>query len=75
MHDGKMYLVTIHVSLIQFQPRFLLWTTINSFNNSAWEGPTAIPNPNLKIDPDLFWDGDGTLYVASSGLFFQKVDL
>ncbi|KAL3470378.1 glycosyl hydrolase [Aspergillus californicus] len=73
-HRGKMYLVTLYISLTQAKLQFLLWTTTNPFDNAAWEGPVAIPNPTFKIDPDLFWDGDD-LYIASSGLFLQQVDL
>ncbi|KAH7111199.1 glycosyl hydrolase [Dactylonectria macrodidyma] len=75
MHKGTMYLITLYVSLTQFKPVFLLFTTTNPFDDAAWTGPITVPNPGYKIDPDIFWDDDGSTYVASSGLYLQKVDL
>ncbi|KAL4804418.1 glycosyl hydrolase [Aspergillus unguis] len=74
MHEGEMYIVTAYIG-DDNPPQYLLWTTTDPFSDDAWTGPVTIPNPSSAIDPDLFWDDDGSLYVASSGLYLQQVDL
>ncbi|RSL42118.1 hypothetical protein CEP54_015598, partial [Fusarium duplospermum] len=35
MHNGKMYFITLYISLTDLLPEFPLWSTINPFDNSA----------------------------------------
>jgi beta-xylosidase len=55
--------------------RWLLFTTENPFSSAAWSDPVVFIQGVEDIDPDLFWDDDGTLWVASAGIRLQKVDV
>lgn len=51
----------------------VLFKTRDPFNDAAWSDP-VIFSPK-KIDPDLFWDDDDTLYVATQGIILQKLNM
>lgn len=51
----------------------VLFRSKDPFNDSAWSDPLLF-YPN-KIDPDIFWDDDGTVYVSTQGIVMQKLDL
>ncbi|PLB55779.1 xylosidase : arabinofuranosidase [Aspergillus steynii IBT 23096] len=71
-HGGKFYLV---VSFLGPETIGLVFTSTNPFDDNSWSEP--IQFPVLGIDPDLFWDDDGTLYVTSSdnGIRSYSLDL
>lgn len=51
----------------------LIFKSTDPYNDNAWSDP--IRHVTQFIDPDIFWDEDGTTYVATAGTFLQTVDL
>jgi beta-xylosidase len=51
----------------------VLFKTTDPFDESKWSDPLLF-YPD-KIDPDLFWDDDGKLYVATQSVILQELDL
>lgn len=73
--NGTLYLITVYISYASWNPQIILFTSNDPFSDNSWSNPIHIPNPNLAIDPDIFWDDDGKIYVALSGEILQSVDL
>lgn len=51
----------------------MLFRASDPFEDESWSDP-LIFHPN-KIDPDLFWDDDGTVYISTQGIVTQTLDL
>ncbi|MHA7964866.1 glycoside hydrolase family 43 protein [Paenibacillus sp. CAU 1782] len=69
-HDGRFYMTTTNVS---GGGNFFVWTA-DPFGK--WSNPLFIDHPG--IDPDLFFDRDGTVYYTTSydqAIYQSKVDL
>lgn len=50
-----------------------MFKTTDPYRDSAWSDPVQF---NAKyIDPDAFWDDDGTAYVATAGTNLQTINL
>ncbi|KAK4623772.1 Non-reducing end alpha-L-arabinofuranosidase BoGH43B [Fulvia fulva] len=47
--------------------------TTDPFENAAWSDPVIYNSSS--IDPDLFWDDDGKVYLTSAGIIQQEIDL
>ncbi|EAW14167.1 xylosidase : arabinofuranosidase [Aspergillus clavatus NRRL 1] len=60
-HDGIFYLI---VSYLGPQTKSLLFTLSDPFSGAAWCEPLVFSVRG--IDPELFWDDDGTVYVTSA---------
>lgn len=75
--DGVFYLITGYVSWIDgWGPKLLLFTTTDPYDDAAWSDPLHIENPANDIDPDLFWDYDGKLYMSvAAGIYISEIDL
>ncbi|EME82017.1 glycoside hydrolase family 43 protein [Pseudocercospora fijiensis CIRAD86] len=70
-HAGKFYLTCAYLS-----SKLLYGTTFVSpdpYNNSAWSDP--IQWSATSIDPDLFWDDDGTVHLITAGIRIAQLDL
>lgn len=76
-HDGLFYLITSYVSWYEgWGPKILLFTTKDPYDDDAWSDPIHFENPENEIDPDLFWDDDGKVYMSvARGIFIHEVDL
>ncbi|KAH6720670.1 glycosyl hydrolase [Leptodontidium sp. MPI-SDFR-AT-0119] len=75
-HKGTFYLITSYVSLTKWQPKLLLFTTTNPYDDTAWSDPVHVENPANDIDPDIFWDDDGKTYMAlASGIYISEIDV
>ncbi|KAM6507174.1 hypothetical protein FALCPG4_018556 [Fusarium falciforme] len=72
-HNGTFYIITIYNNQIQSKNTGLIFWTTDPFSNAAWSDP--IRYDAEFIDPDIFWDDDGTAYIASAGTYLQTVDL
>ncbi|PYI03272.1 xylosidase : arabinofuranosidase [Aspergillus sclerotiicarbonarius CBS 121057] len=59
--SGTFYLI---VSFLGPDPQGLLFTTTDPYHDSAWSDPLVFDVQG--IDPDIFWDDDGTVYVTSA---------
>ncbi|KAM7214911.1 Glycosyl hydrolase, five-bladed beta-propellor domain containing protein [Rhypophila decipiens] len=51
----------------------VLFRSKNPYSDKDWSDPLRF-RPT-KIDPDLFWDDDGKVYVATQGIILQELDL
>jgi beta-xylosidase len=77
-HEGILYLITLHADWLCptcWKKEFIIFKTADPYDDAAWIGPISIDTKALAIDPDLFWDDDGQVYVAASGIQLQSVDL
>ncbi|RAO67419.1 uncharacterized protein BHQ10_003431 [Talaromyces amestolkiae] len=73
--NGKFYLVTSYASTY---PSFkvvsgFLFTSTNVYSDDSWTDPVRFAIRD--IDPDLFWDDDGTAYISRAGIVQQTIDL
>ena len=60
-HDGKFYAMVAYTPEIPFVVTGFIFTTTDPYDSSAWSDPLVFPL--LDIDPNLFWDDDGTTYL------------
>jgi hypothetical protein len=51
----------------------LIFKTADPFDEASWSDPVVFKTG--VIDPDLFWDDDGTVYIAQAGVVLQSIDL
>ncbi|KAK3197516.1 hypothetical protein GRF29_216g440421, partial [Pseudopithomyces chartarum] len=73
--DGTFYLITSYINQRKWDPKLILFTTKDPFKD-GWHGPIRLQNPGHDIDPDLFWDQDGTPYVSvAAGISITPMDL
>ncbi|PVH79104.1 glycoside hydrolase family 43 protein, partial [Cadophora sp. DSE1049] len=73
-HQGTFCMINIYRNNI-LQPNNVMMTfnSTDPYNNSAWSDP--VRHVTQTIDPDIFWDDDGAVYVATGGTFLQILDL
>ncbi|RMZ43285.1 hypothetical protein AFCA_009291 [Aspergillus flavus] len=60
-HDGTFYLI---VSFLGPEIKGLVFTSSDPYSDAAWSEPLEFSVRG--IDPDIFWDDDGTVYVTSA---------
>jgi len=51
----------------------VLFRTTTPYNESSWSSAVTFDAP--KIDPDLFWDDDGKVYVATHSVVIQEMNI
>jgi len=51
----------------------VLFRTTNPYSEATWSNAVFFDAP--KIDPDLFWDDDGKVWVATHSVVIQEFDL
>lgn len=74
--DGVFYLITSYVQFANWGPKIILFTTTDPYDEAAWSQPITIENPAKDIDPDLFWDYDGKLYMSvAAGIYISEIDI
>ncbi|KAF7944366.1 hypothetical protein EAE96_010763 [Botrytis aclada] len=61
-HQGNFYIITMYRNNVQDQGTILVFKTTDPYSDSAWSDP--IRHINRSIDPDIFWDQDGTTYTV-----------
>ncbi|KAK7413581.1 hypothetical protein QQX98_007516 [Neonectria punicea] len=71
-HDGKFYVICEYLGTTGGIIG-VLFKTEDLFDDAKWSDP-VIFRPN-HIDPDLFWDDDGKVYMATHGVTLQELDL
>src|SRR5690606_13024648 len=70
--DGKFYLICEY--LRGEDPIVgVVFSSTDPFSDEAWSDPVTF-TPS-RIDPDLFWDDDGKVWVATQGIILQELDL
>ncbi|RDW65178.1 hypothetical protein BP5796_09870 [Coleophoma crateriformis] len=72
-HDGMFYAIVAYTPQSPFVVTGFLFTTTDPYDDSAWSDPLVFPL--IDIDPNLFWDDDGTTYLQFSGIHQQTIDL
>ncbi|KAK2803196.1 hypothetical protein FQN50_007063 [Emmonsiellopsis sp. PD_5] len=77
--NGTFYLITAYVAFAEWEPKILLFTTTDPFDDAAWSDPLHVENPANDIDPDIFWDDDdddGKVYMAiAAGIYISEIDV
>ncbi|KAJ0384006.1 hypothetical protein COL922a_009267 [Colletotrichum nupharicola] len=66
-HNGTFYLISTWASAELGGPRFVMFTTTNPYDDLAWSNAIWPQTPGYTIDPDIFFDDDGSVVVASAG--------
>jgi beta-xylosidase len=72
-HQGTFYVICEYLGTTTNQTSGVLFKTTNPFDDKAWSDPVKFIAS--KIDPDLFWDDDGKVYVATQGIIVQEMDI
>lgn len=74
-HEGVFYLITSYIDSEEDAPLLLLFNTTDPYS-STWSDPVIVENPGKDIDPDLFWDDDGKVYMAvAAGIYVSEIDI
>ncbi|PVH83907.1 glycoside hydrolase family 43 protein [Cadophora sp. DSE1049] len=74
-HDDMFYLITSYISFAKWEPKLLLFTTSDPYDDAAWSDPVHVENPANDIDPDIFWDDDGKTYMAiAAGIYISEIN-
>ncbi|KAF9870753.1 xylosidase arabinofuranosidase [Colletotrichum karsti] len=66
-HNGTFYLISTWASEELGGPRFVMFTSRDPFDDLAWSDAIWPRTPGYTIDPDIFFDDDGSVVVASAG--------
>lgn len=75
-HDGLFYMTCVYAGVnTTSQINGTIFTTPDPFDDEAWSVPFVWEAPYRTIDPDLFFDDDGTTYLTWSGVQQQTIDL
>jgi beta-xylosidase len=72
-HNGKFYAIVSYTPLSPWSVTGFIFTTTDPYDDNAWSDPLVFPLGD--IDPNLFWDDDGTTYIQFSGIHQQTIDL
>ncbi|KAJ4989904.1 xylosidase : arabinofuranosidase [Stagonosporopsis vannaccii] len=73
--EGTLYLITSYIQWNDWAPKILLFTTKDPFTDD-WSDPVVIENPANDIDPDIFWDDDGKIYMAvAAGIWISEINI
>ncbi|RMZ73213.1 xylosidase : arabinofuranosidase [Pyrenophora seminiperda CCB06] len=66
-HKGRFYLISAWINTDIPNPRFVLNTATDPFDDASWGDLMLIEPSSRTIDPDIFFEDDGSIVVASSG--------
>jgi len=70
-HQGTFYVICEYLGSGKLAG--VLFKTTNPFADNAWSDPVRFQAG--KIDPDLFWNDDGKVYVATQGIILQEMNI
>jgi beta-xylosidase len=70
-HRGIFYVICEYLGSGQLAG--VLFKSTDPFDDSSWSDPVKFEAG--KIDPDLFWDDDGKVYVATQGIIIQEMNI
>ncbi|KAF1940359.1 hypothetical protein EJ02DRAFT_494937 [Clathrospora elynae] len=71
-HDDTFYVICEYLN-VPGTKAGVLFQTKDVFDDAAWSSAVNFDPP--RNDPDLFWDEDGKVYVATQGVFVQELDI
>jgi beta-xylosidase len=73
-HKGTFYVITVYVFRVGGDGlKGLLFKSTNPYKSTAWGDP--IHYKTEHIDPDLFWDDDGKVYLTTAGMYQTTIDV
>ncbi|TDZ75013.1 Non-reducing end alpha-L-arabinofuranosidase BoGH43A [Colletotrichum trifolii] len=72
---GTFYIITVYRD--NLSPgiegnKGLIFTSTDPYKDSSWSDPIRFRT--AEIDPDLFWDDDGTAYMLTAGISISTMD-
>jgi beta-xylosidase len=72
--NGYFYVITVFVTLNPDRATLYVFNSTDPFQDDSWGDPVIVETHGLlSIDTDLFWDDDGTAYMASAwGTIYQS---
>ncbi|RMY83314.1 hypothetical protein D0862_11731 [Hortaea werneckii] len=70
-HDSKFWLTCVYIH--SGGTTGTIQTSTDPYDDAAWSD--ALPYNASSIDPDLFWDDDGSTYISQAGIELLSVDL
>ncbi|KAK1758854.1 glycosyl hydrolase [Echria macrotheca] len=71
-HNGTVYVICEYLA-VSGKDSGVLFRTTDPFDDASWSSALTFSAP--KIDPDLFWNDDGKVYVATQGIRIQEMDI
>jgi beta-xylosidase len=71
-NDGVFYVICEYLDA-PGKDAGVLFKSTDPFDDASWSN--AVTFPVSKIDPDLFWDDDGKVYVATQGIQLQEMNM
>jgi len=71
--QGVFYVICEYLGTTTKQKSGVLFKTTNPFDDASWSDPVTFIAG--KIDPDLFWDDDGKVYVATQSIILQEMNI
>lgn len=73
--DGLYYIITSAINYAGNGVPILLFITDDPYDDASWRQPVLVQNPTFGIDPDIFWDKDGKVYMAVAGGDVSEIDV
>lgn len=66
--NGTFYVITTMAAIpLALETTIYVFNSTDPFRDEAWSDPVTIDTHNITaVDPDLFWDDDGTAYMTFS---------
>ncbi|KAH7184160.1 glycosyl hydrolase [Fusarium oxysporum] len=72
-HDGRFFVIVEYVTIEDPPTGFgLVFSALGPFDPLSWGNPVIFREPKGILDPDLFWDDDGQVYIQA-GSFDQVI--
>lgn len=71
-HDNTFYVICEYLGA-SADYLGVIFKSTDPYDDASWSDP-VIFRPT-QIDPDLFWDDDGKVYMATAGITLQEIDL
>lgn len=72
-HDKKFYVIVEYVTIGDAEASFgLVFSSSDPSDPDSWTDPVVFRQPQLILDPDIFWDDDGRVLVQAAS-FRQEI--
>jgi len=71
-HEGTFYVICEYLD-VAGKDAGVLFKSTDPFSDASWSNAVTFSAP--KIDPDIFWDDNGKVYVATQGVQVQEMNI
>jgi len=71
-HEGTFYVICEYLG-VAGKDAGVLFKSTDPFSDASWSNAVTFTAP--KIDPDIFWDDNGKVYVATQGVQVQEMNI